>query len=72
MTVTCLTARLGIIDATANTVFHENDENHSQKTSGRPIDKQASGPHTNSLGRETKSPIQMTDFDLMTYIPNKL
>ena len=30
-------------------------------------DKQASGPHTNILGREIKSPIQMTDFELMTY-----
>ena len=32
------------------------------------IDKQASGPHTNTLGREIKSPIQMTGFYLMTYM----
>ena len=31
------------------------------------VDKQASGPHTNTLGQEIKSPIQMTDFELMTY-----
>ena len=34
--------------------FHENDEN---------VDKQASGPHTNTLGRQTKSPIPLMDFD---------
>ena len=26
------------------------------------VDKQASGPHTNTMGREIKSPIHMTDF----------
>ena len=30
------------------------------------VEKQASGPNTNTLGREIKSPIQMTDFELMT------
>ena len=30
-------------------------------------DKQASGPHTNILGQEIKSQIQMTAFELMTY-----
>ena len=35
--------------------------------------RRASAPHTNTLGREIKSPIQMTDIELMTYsIPNKL
>ena len=38
---------------------------------GRPstktADKQASGLHTNTLGREIKSPVQITDFELMTY-----
>ena len=33
----------------------------------RVFSKQASGPHTNTLGQEIKSPIQMTDFELMTY-----
>ena len=36
----------------------ENNENRRQ---------QASGPHTNTMGREIKSPIEMTDFELMTY-----
>ena len=40
------------IDATANTVF---------------LHRQASGPHTYTLGREIKSPVQMVDFELMTY-----
>ena len=31
------------------------------------LDKQASGPHTNTLGWEIKSPIQMMDFELMKY-----
>ena len=30
------------------------------------VDKQASGTHANTLGREIKSPIQMTDIELMT------
>ena len=47
-----------VIDATANTIFHETDTNRRQ---------QAYGPHTNTLGREIKSPIQMMDFELMTY-----
>ena len=33
----------------------------------KPIDKHSSSPRTNTLGREIKSPIQMTDFELMTY-----
>ena len=40
--------------------FHENNED-------RLIDKQASGPHTNTLGREIKSLIKMMDFELMAY-----
>ena len=31
------------------------------------VDKQASGPHANTLGREIKSPKQMMDYELMTY-----
>ena len=48
--------------ATANTVF----------LSTKTADKQTSGPYINTLGREIKSLIQMTDFELMTYIPNEL
>ena len=39
------------------------------------IDKQASGPHTNTLGQKIKVPyLQLMDFKLMTYtyIRNKL
>ena len=35
--------------------------------STKTVDKQASGPHTYTLGQEIKSPIQMVDFELMTY-----
>ena len=31
------------------------------------VDKQASIPHTNTLGREIKKLIKMTDFELMAY-----
>ena len=31
------------------------------------LDKHASGTHTNTLGREIKSPLQIMDFELMTY-----
>ena len=33
--------------------------------STKTVDKQASGPHTYTLGREIKSPVQMVDFELM-------
>ena len=44
------------IDATANTIFLPRGRNFPRK-GGKPVDKQASGPHTNTLGREIKSPI---------------
>ena len=44
------------IDATANTIFLHRGRAFSQKPR-KPVDKQASGPHTNTLGREIKSPI---------------
>ena len=54
------------IDATANTVFLHRGRAFLTKTT-KTVHKQASGSHTNTLGREIKSPIQMTDFELMTY-----
>ena len=47
-----------LIDATPNTVFHEIDKNRRQ-TSFR--------SHTYTLSQEIKSPVQMVDFELMTY-----
>ena len=53
------------IDATANTDGFPSKSTKSTKT----VDKQASGPHTYmyTLGREFQSPVQMADFELMTY-----
>ena len=36
------------------------------RLSTKTADKQASNPHTNTVGREIKNPMQMTDFELMT------
>ena len=44
------------IDATANTIFLHRGRAFPRKRR-KPVDKQASGPHTNTLGREIKSPI---------------
>ena len=56
---------LATIDATANTSFLHRGRAFPPKRR-KPVDKQASGPiHT--LGREIKSPVQMGDFELMTY-----
>ena len=55
-----------IIDPTANTVFIRRGRAfppNRQKT----VDKQASSPHTNTLGREILSPIKMMDFELTAY-----
>ena len=55
------------IDATANTVFVRRGRAFPRKQR-RPLDKQASGPHTNTLGREIKSLIKLTDLiELMAY-----
>ena len=56
-------------------VQHANDAttkygfpSYRARLSTKTVDKQASSPHTNyTLGREIKSPIQMMDFELMTY-----
>ena len=52
--------------ATASTVFLRRGRTFPRKVT-KTIEKQAFGPHTNTLDREIKSPIQMTDFELMTY-----
>ena len=54
------------IDTTTNMFLHPRGRAFL-RTRRKPVDKQASGPHTNTLGREIKSPIQMTDIELMTY-----
>ena len=36
------------------------------------VHKQASGPNTNTLGREIRSLIQIMDFERMTYMPKQL
>ena len=54
------------IDATANTVFLCKRARLSTKST-KTVDKRASGPHTYTLGREIKSPVQMVDIELMTY-----
>ena len=54
----CFIFELWLILATANNVFL----NHTGRTLPQKFDKRASGPHTNTLGWEIKSPIQMTEF----------
>ena len=50
----------------SNTIFRRRGRAYHQKVT-KTVDKQASGPHTNTLGREIKSPTQITDFELMTH-----
>ena len=47
---------VALIDTTANTIFLRRGRAFSRKRR-KPVDKQASGPHTNILGQEIKSPI---------------
>ena len=66
-TICSLFSKKNTIDATANTVFLRRGVRLSTKTT-KTVDKQASGSHTHTLGREIKSHMYTNDgFELMTY-----